>query len=404
MLRDVVSLEELDQIFSPFSPVTRPDRFYGRKHEKQLIERAIREEGRHVIIYGERGVGKTSLANIVLGKQERKDVWIYQITFSRENTPQKVWKEVLGQVRLDVETFALSKNGRYKKLIKAIDRAFLKASSISNNTLIEVFQQLQVDKKVLIVFDEFDVLETKAASSFAYTIKSFSDSLRGVTLFFIGIADTIGELITNHYSIERCLLQVRLQRMKTEELSDLMDNGLRHAGLMMEDRVKKEIMYFSKGLPYYVQLITKCAARSALRMRYNTVVQINLKEGIQEAIDQTYESAQFTYRKASGMGKNNGTYEAVVKACAMVEENERGMFRLADIEPLVEEQTGVPVKKKAGRFRYHMYQLCNPSRGKLLERVHEGNNTLYRFNNPVIKAYILLKLHQEGETFRSTLT
>ncbi|MGL1544364.1 sigma 54-interacting transcriptional regulator, partial [Vibrio parahaemolyticus] len=39
--------------------------FAGRQQQAQKILEAIGERGRHVIMYGERGVGKSSMAQII---------------------------------------------------------------------------------------------------------------------------------------------------------------------------------------------------------------------------------------------------------------------------------------------------------------------------------------------------
>lgn len=50
--------------FSPSAPITRKDLFAGRtKQLMQLID-AVTEPGQHAVIYGERGVGKTSMAAV----------------------------------------------------------------------------------------------------------------------------------------------------------------------------------------------------------------------------------------------------------------------------------------------------------------------------------------------------
>lgn len=53
---------EARQLFSPAAPINAADLFAGRREEIKRFISAIDERGRHVILYGERGVGKTSLA------------------------------------------------------------------------------------------------------------------------------------------------------------------------------------------------------------------------------------------------------------------------------------------------------------------------------------------------------
>src|SRR5437660_286786 len=52
-------------VFQPRTPITTKELFAGRWNELTDISDAVHQAGLHVVIYGERGVGKTSLANVI---------------------------------------------------------------------------------------------------------------------------------------------------------------------------------------------------------------------------------------------------------------------------------------------------------------------------------------------------
>ena len=56
---------EVAQVFQPRTPINTRELFAGRWEQMQTLADAVAQNGLHVVIYGERGVGKTSLANIV---------------------------------------------------------------------------------------------------------------------------------------------------------------------------------------------------------------------------------------------------------------------------------------------------------------------------------------------------
>src|SRR5262245_52199037 len=56
---------EATQLFTPFTPIKVKDDFNGRKPQVRDVSEAITQVGRHVVIYGESGVGKSSLAEIL---------------------------------------------------------------------------------------------------------------------------------------------------------------------------------------------------------------------------------------------------------------------------------------------------------------------------------------------------
>jgi len=62
-----------------------------------------------------------------------------------------------------------------------------------------------------------DISTKKARASFADLIKSMSDNNTNSTIILVGIGDSIENLISNHQSLERCLKQVKMPKMKTDE-------------------------------------------------------------------------------------------------------------------------------------------------------------------------------------------
>ena len=56
-------IAEINMAFTPAAPVDSKDLFAGRKREIEKVIGTVFQPGQHAVIYGERGVGKTSLAN-----------------------------------------------------------------------------------------------------------------------------------------------------------------------------------------------------------------------------------------------------------------------------------------------------------------------------------------------------
>lgn len=65
----------LNKAFRPHSPIEEKDSFFGREKEQLRVIQALHSPGQHIVIYGERGAGKTSLARVSTIGTKRIDVF-----------------------------------------------------------------------------------------------------------------------------------------------------------------------------------------------------------------------------------------------------------------------------------------------------------------------------------------
>jgi predicted ATPase len=70
---------EAEQLFSPSTPIDEDDLFAGRQQQRSDIIGAVLERGRHAIVYGERGAGKTSLVNTFYRRLHNSSRYVWAI-------------------------------------------------------------------------------------------------------------------------------------------------------------------------------------------------------------------------------------------------------------------------------------------------------------------------------------
>src|ERR1044071_6020696 len=97
----------LAQGFSPRSPIDRFELFAGRPSQIKAIVQAIGTRGGHAILYGERGVGKTSLVTVlreiystVAGQEGTRMV---KVSCKEEDTFASAWKKMFSEIDLVIE-------------------------------------------------------------------------------------------------------------------------------------------------------------------------------------------------------------------------------------------------------------------------------------------------------------
>jgi Cdc6-like AAA superfamily ATPase len=80
----------------------------------------------------------------------------------------------------------------------------------------------------IIIIDEFDKLRDQSARELtAHIIKSLYDNAATVnaTIILVGVAEDVRELVNDHQSLKRALTEVKMERMKSRELTRCWTSG-----------------------------------------------------------------------------------------------------------------------------------------------------------------------------------
>lgn len=96
---------EAVQLFSPFAPIIEHSLFAGRIQEIGRMLEAINERGKHVLLFGEQGVGKTSLVNVLEGlfPPTLKRIRKYRIQADPTDTFVSLWKKAFREIDDDLK-------------------------------------------------------------------------------------------------------------------------------------------------------------------------------------------------------------------------------------------------------------------------------------------------------------
>ncbi len=395
--------EKLHDFYSPSAPINSENLFSGRSDQLKNIHGAVSEKGLHIVLYGERGVGKTSLANIV--EQRYKKAITVKITCNSASSIAGLWKNVFNKIPIDYKykkTIGFSTGEKSKPCIDEITKI---ADLIDPNAVIKIdeitgyLEYLKgISTNFLIIFDEFDQITTSSIiHGFSNIMKYLSDNIINVTVMIVGIGNVITDLIGEHESIERCITQIPLGRMSDEELGEIVVNATKELDMEIETNVLKKIVAYSSGFPHYTHLLGKYSTRVCLDSRKLYIKSIHFKNAMIEAIENVNESIRITFQKAILSAKSDTLFEKVLYACALVETDEYGTFRATDLEAVLENE--FQESRKIQAFQYHLGKFCTNERGKVLERITLGKaKTRYRIKNPLVKAFILLRYHNMKES------
>jgi Cdc6-like AAA superfamily ATPase len=362
------------EVFTPSAPIDNQALFAGRVNQLNRIISAVSQRGQHAILFGERGVGKTSLANVLLkmlrGSQEHFKSVI--VNCDTEDIFEQLWCKIFSELEntqnLDFEQYQV------------------------NPEFIRVRLQRQVNSSVIIIIDEMDRLrrDSHYTTWMADTIKTLSDHSVNTTLVLVGIANSVEELIAEHLSIERSLIQIQMPRMSAEELTEILLKGLELLSMTMDTDVMQAIVFLSQGLPSYVHLLALYASQSAIRENRSSINASHLTKAIKQACENAQHSIMSAYSTSISSSRQETIYPKVLLACALAKKDETGCFRAVDVrEPL----SRILEKNytTTSAFNRHLNQFCEESRGNILEKKGVERHYRFRFTNAMMPPYIIME-------------
>lgn len=378
------------QAFTPAAPVARRELFTGREKQLETLIEVVFERGQHAIVYGERGVGKTSLATILALVLSEEPVRVpLRVNCDADDDFDSVWRKILEELELAFDTL-----GKELPKVRAAMEKALAKPKLGPNDASRLLKQLAPDIEAIVIIDEFDMIpDQHAPRLFADTIKMLSDQLVPSTLVLLGVADTLGELLAEHGSISRAVVHVQMPRMSTGELKDIVARGLDLLTMDIEDDALDLIARLSQGFPHFTHLLAQGATRAAIDAQRPLVTVDDVQVAAAAVIGRIETWVQDAYDKATD-DSSDATYAQVLLAAALADTDDRGYFAPADAKEPMARIVGTP--QVGATFTRHLNALAEKNRGPVLVKVGTDRKRRYRFIEPQMEPYVIMRSLREG--------
>jgi Cdc6-like AAA superfamily ATPase len=388
------------RVFTPAVPISEKELFSGRLDQLRRIFDAVNQLGQHAVIFGERGVGKTSLANIIgtiLGGT--RNTLAPRINCESSDDFGTLSKKILSQINLIQDRQKVGfQSGTQIKYVPATDAI----KNVTLSSVVDLLGTLGTRQLVIIILDEFDRIKNRETRiAIADMIKALSDYSVPATLILVGVGETVDALIAEHRSIGRALVQVQMPRMSPQELNEILEKGGAKLEIPFSTESKKKISFLSQGLPHYTHLLGLHAVRNAIELGMDRVETVNVDNAIRKAVDNAQHSLQTGYRQAVSSSHQDSLHSQVLLACALAETDEFGYFAAIDVCPpmaaIMRKKYGIP------SFARHLGSFCKNQRGSVLKKTGIKRRFRYRFTDPLMQPFVIMKGLADGKIDASVL-
>ncbi len=359
------------RFFSPAAPVATLELFVGRAALVGRLVDAVNHRGRHALVLGERGVGKTSLVSALAPCLESpgRPVAAPLVTCARSDSFASVWR----------------------KMGARLQRPW---TADTPEAVVDALRSLDADPVRVLVFDALDQPSDPAVRGlFAETLERLQDEAVAATLVLVGSADTPDELLGARAAAPAAL-PIVVPRMWRTELQQIVDVGLSRLEMSIDEGSRTFIAELSLGLPSWTHALALLAARDALEGGETRVRLSNVRAAIVRAVEEAPVTLQHAYARATASGRNDNLYGDVLLACALAERTPAGSFSATAVRAELRKITGKPYGLSS--FAPHVRRFCDERRGPLLRRGGTRGLYRFRFGDPLMEPFVLLRGFASG--------
>lgn len=268
--------------FAPSHPTQSIAQFAGRANILTQVITAIEEHRNHLVLFGGRGTGKTSLALAMSSVARRVGYHCSYVSCTRESTIDSIFRSALSELPIRYDQQFDPRNEDVDPNLSF--EALAPQGEMTPQILADVLARIR-STRLLIVIDEFDRNENPTLTrDLTEIMKVLSDRAIPVQIVIVGVGDVVDNLVGEHSSIARMLYVVRLTSMSDQQIRDTLALASRHADVEMRADVMEAIVSISYGRPYIARLVGLKAAKMSL-LRGSAFVEIeDFRSGTEELL------------------------------------------------------------------------------------------------------------------------
>lgn len=396
--------EILKENLTPAKAISSPEHLKGRQKVLTQIDRSFNSQGKHIFIYGDRGVGKTSLAQTAAFLQQSADSSPILVTCGGAPFLSTVRDAVRSALRTGDATSQKKVEHKLKAGVGGFGYDFTRTltsgvvppvESINDAIHLLKFVGECHSKEPVIIFDEFDQLADDAQKkACAEVIKQVSDQAVKVRFILCGIGTSLEDLIGVHLSTGRYLSPVPLERLTQDARWEIIKAAAKAVGVTVATNFLMRIGQISDGFPSYVHLMGEQLLWTMFDDDEVTghCQQRHFAQGVGLAVKEAETTLKIIYEKATQ--KHSDTYQEVLWALADKHSLRRQTTEVYEKSylPIMAERHGRKTLSKRV-FSDRLNKLKTAGHGEIVVPKGAG---WYEFKENIVRGYVRLRAENDG--------
>ncbi len=291
------------EAFTPTQPKTGRHRLIGRERELERILQTLQEDRAHVVLYSERGRGKTSLANRVVEALRRSGTIVARHTCEAGTTFDDLMRGLMRDLPQSLLA-ARAVPGLPGDRTEEGCAPALPPGPLRPLDIVTLPQRLDCRFLVCVV-DEFDRVEDPGTRTrLADLIKQLSDRAAPLLFLIVGVSDNLDQILGQHPSIQRAVLGVHLPLFSDRDVAMLIARGETDAGIGFPASVVARITVLARGMPYMAQLLGLRLAQAAKARGDATVLEADFNEAVGRLIEDAGPRVVALYAALTSHGRD----------------------------------------------------------------------------------------------------
>ena len=395
-----------NDVFVPSKvPLGTTNAYASREQPEASLDRYVRR-GQTPVVFGEYGVGKTTLVRRYFAETDDEGRLVY-IPTAGDKSISDVFRKVLEQMNYRVSaeriTSASDTIGGGLNLVVAdfsgsgtesetVREEFVVTSPTDDRVL-----QLMAEKDLVLVIDEMH----KAAEDLRSELADLIKAARGLghnypVIVLVGTTMDAEQLVRRDPGIDRFVKELGVPPMTDEEARSVIEIGFERLGLDISDSIVETIVRTAAGAPTIVQEICLNIAEAAVTRKSDEVIEDDYIEAVRVYLNDHGRRLASTYVKSIEQTGAKRYRKQVLIAMATAPHD---FVNLEDVRSRVSSQLGedVPPTALSGPLR----ELKSGPDSILQDVERQSGSRVYNLNafrDPMMKSFIrfMAELEEQG--------